>query len=116
MFGGRNPFSAAIKDATDGASATFLLGERRADLLFWGGGAFSPSFPGAPTGMKLNSRLINPDDVRDYTHNWGFSSRHDADANFLFVDGKVRFINDAINYKTYCWLSDKADGQKIDGF
>jgi prepilin-type processing-associated H-X9-DG protein len=116
MFGGRNPFSAAFKDATDGTSSTFLVGERRAELLFWGGGAFSPSFPGAPTMMKLNSKLLNPNDVQDYGHNWGFSSRHEGGGNFLFVDGKVRFINDTIDYETYCRLSDKADGNKIKDF
>jgi len=116
MFGGRNPFSAALADVTDGTSSTFLIGERRAELLFWGGGAFSPSFPGAPTMMKLNSKMLNPNDVQDYGHNWGFSSRHEGGANFLFVDGKVRFINDAINYETYCRLSDKADGNKVSDF
>jgi prepilin-type processing-associated H-X9-DG protein/prepilin-type N-terminal cleavage/methylation domain-containing protein len=113
MFGGRNPFSAALRDVADGTSVTFLLRERRAELLFWGGGAFSPSFPGAPTIMKLNSKLINPADARDFRHNWGFSSRHEGGAHFLFVDGHVRFINEAIDYETYCRLSDKADGNKI---
>jgi type II secretory pathway pseudopilin PulG len=116
MFGGRNSFSAKLRDVADGASSTFMLGERRAELLFWGGGAFSPSFPGAPTFMKLNSKAINPDDLRDYKHNWGFSSRHEAGANFLLVDGKVRFINDAIDFKIYCHLGDKADGNKIPDF
>jgi len=112
LFGGRNPYSAALKDVTDGAGLTFMVGERRAELLHWGG-AFSPSFPGAPTTMTLNSKRINTQDVRDYGHNWGFSSRHDGGANFLFVDGKVRFINNAIDYKTYCRLGDKADGDDV---
>jgi prepilin-type processing-associated H-X9-DG protein len=115
MFGGRNPFSAALKDVADGTGSTFLLGERRAELLFYGG-AFSVNFPGAPTGMKLNSKLTNHEDVNDWHHNWGFSSRHEGGANFLFVDGKVRFINDAIDYETYCRLSDKADGNKVKDF
>jgi len=37
-------------------------------------------------------------------------------ANFLFVDGKVRFLNDAINSETCCRLSDKADGNKVSDF
>lgn len=112
MFGGRNVFSATLKDVSDGAGSTFLLGERRAELLGYGG-AFSVNFPGAPTGMKLNSKLVNPDNVGDWEHNWGFSSKHEGGANFVFVDGKVRFINDAIDYETYCRLSDKADGHKV---
>jgi len=115
MFGGRNSFSCTRNDVTDGAGSTFLLGERRAELLGHSG-AFSVNFPGAPTVMKLNSKLLNLGDVADWGHNWGFSSRHDGGANFLFVDGKVRFVNDAINYETYCRLSDKADGNKISDF
>jgi prepilin-type processing-associated H-X9-DG protein len=115
LFGGRNTFSATLQDVTDGASSTFLLGERRAETIA-SAAAFSVNFPGAPTIMKLNSKLLNPDNVQDYGHNWGFSSRHEGGANFLFVDGKVRFINDAINYETYCRLSDKADGNKIEDF
>jgi prepilin-type processing-associated H-X9-DG protein len=112
MFGGRSAFSATLKDATDGAGSTFLVGERRAEVIATAS-AFTVMFPGAPTIMKLNSKWINPEDVQAYKHNWGFSSRHEGGAHFLFVDGHVRFINDAIDYETYCRLSDKADGNRI---
>jgi prepilin-type N-terminal cleavage/methylation domain-containing protein len=115
MFGGRNSFSATLKDVTDGAASTFMLGERRAELLGHSG-AFSVNFPGAPTVMKLNSKLLNQADVADWGHNWGFSSQHDGGAHFLMVDGKVRFINDAIDYEIYCRFSDKADGHKVKDF
>jgi prepilin-type processing-associated H-X9-DG protein len=115
MFGGRNSFSATLKDVSDGTASTLMLGERRAELLGYSG-AFSVNFPGAPTVMKLNSKLLNPNDGGDYGHNWGFSSQHDGGGHFLFVDGNVRFINDAIDYETYCRLSDKADGNKIKDF
>jgi prepilin-type N-terminal cleavage/methylation domain-containing protein/prepilin-type processing-associated H-X9-DG protein len=115
VFGGRNSYTASVKDVTDGVASTFLLGERRAEILGYSG-AFSVNFPGAPTGTKLNSKMLNLNDVADWRHNWGFSSVHDGGANFLFVDGKVRFLNDAINYETYCRLSDKADGNKVSDF
>ena len=108
-------YSATLKDVTDGASTTFMLGERRAELL-WYGRAFSVNFPGTPTTMKLNSKLLNPDNMDDWGHNWGFGSQHEAGANFLLVDGKVRFINDAVDYKIYCYLGDKADGNKVGEF
>jgi prepilin-type N-terminal cleavage/methylation domain-containing protein/prepilin-type processing-associated H-X9-DG protein len=114
MFGGRNSYSSKLADATDGTSSTFLLGERRAELL--GSGAFNVSFPGAPTTMKLNSKQLNIDPVHaisDYGHNWGFSSVHEGGASFAMVDGSVRFVNDAIDYETYCRLSDKADGHAV---
>ncbi len=115
MFGGRNVYSSTLKEATDGAGSTFLLGERRAELLRFSG-AFSINFPGAPTSAKLNSKLLNLQSCEDHTHNWGFSSKHEAGAHFLLVDGKVRFINDAIDYKIYCYLGDKADGNKVGEF
>jgi prepilin-type N-terminal cleavage/methylation domain-containing protein/prepilin-type processing-associated H-X9-DG protein len=115
MFGGRNSFSATFDDVTDGAASTLMVGERRAELLGYSG-AFSVNFPGAPTLMKLNSKLLNPADSGDYGHNWGFSSQHEGGAHFVFVDGHVSFINDAINYETFCRLSDKADGNKIGDF
>src|SRR5262249_55778963 len=49
MFGGRNPYSAMLKDVTDGASSTFLLGERRGELLRCG--ALSVNLAAAPTTM-----------------------------------------------------------------
>jgi prepilin-type N-terminal cleavage/methylation domain-containing protein/prepilin-type processing-associated H-X9-DG protein len=118
MFGGRNPYSSTLKDAKDGTSTTFLLGERRAELLQYCG-AFNVNFPGAPALMKLNSKRLNLDPVNgtdDYDHNWGFSSVHEGGASFAMVDGSVRFVNDAIDYETYCRLSDKADGHKVGDF
>ena len=115
MFGGRNAYSSTLKDATDGASSTFLLGERRAELLEYGG-AFSLNFQGAPTTAKLNSKVINPEDPGDFGNNWGFSSKHEGGAHFLLADGKVQFISDAIDYKIYCHLGDKADGNNVGDF
>src|SRR5262245_59146532 len=37
MFGGRNAYSAALRDVTDGAASTFMVGERRAELLTYSG-------------------------------------------------------------------------------
>jgi prepilin-type N-terminal cleavage/methylation domain-containing protein len=113
MFGGRSVYAGNFRDTVDGLSQTFMLGERRAELNSWGGGAFSYNFPGAITSMKLNSSLINLNGTWDYTHNMGFSSVHAGGAFFIFGDGHVKFINNAVNYVTYCRLGDKADGNPL---
>jgi len=49
----------------------------------------------------------------NHWQNWqtsqGFKSKHEQGAHFLFVDGRVRFLNETINYRTYQRLGDRAD-------
>ncbi|AGA30672.1 DUF1559 domain-containing protein [Singulisphaera acidiphila] len=45
--------------------------------------------------------------------NNAFGSRHSGGANFLFVDGSVRFIKNSINLATYQALSSRGDGEVI---
>ncbi len=111
MFGGRNVYSCRFQDVTDGLSPTFMLGEHRADINHHGGGMFTQNFQGCNTGMRLNSRNINLANLSDYQRNMGFSSVHKGGAFFLFGDGKVKFINDTINYQTYNRLGQRNDAQ-----
>ena len=110
IFGGRNVFSAQFRDVVDGMSNTMMMGERRAEILQWGG-SFSYNFQGATTGMRLNSPGRALTNAGDYQHNLGFSSMHTGGGFFLFGDGKVKFVSENIDYQTYCRLGDKADGQ-----
>jgi prepilin-type processing-associated H-X9-DG protein len=52
--------------------------------------------------------------LRDYT-NWnvsfGFKSHHTGGANFVFADGSVHFLNQAIDTRTYQLLGCRNDGQ-----
>lgn len=41
---------------------------------------------------------------------WGFKSMHTGGAQFLFVDGSVRFISQNVNYQTYQYLGGRSDG------
>ncbi|MDP7275616.1 MAG: DUF1559 domain-containing protein, partial [Planctomycetaceae bacterium] len=49
----------------------------------------------------------------NHWQNWqtsqGFKSKHENGAHFLFVDGRVKMLNDSINYRTYQRLGDRAD-------
>jgi len=41
---------------------------------------------------------------------WVFSSNHSGGANFVMLDGSVKFIRQSINYTTFCALTYMADG------
>jgi prepilin-type processing-associated H-X9-DG protein len=44
---------------------------------------------------------------------WGFKSNHSGGANFAFVDGSVRFIQESIDMRTYQYLGHRTDGQPV---
>jgi len=44
---------------------------------------------------------------------WGFKSRHSGGANFVFVDGSVRFMTQTIDATQYLLLGARNDGQPV---
>jgi len=46
----------------------------------------------------------------------GFGSMHAGGCGFLFCDGHVRFLSEAMDITTYGRLGDRADGQILDAF
>ena len=48
-----------------------------------------------------------------YLGQWGFRSRHPGGANFLFADGSVKFIKNAVNYLIYRSLGTRNIGEVI---
>jgi len=126
---------------TDGASNTFLLGERshrdpefdRATLahdpLFypldsWGIWAAAYTSDGAladvmlGTPCRINYRVPPGADGSDWT--WernrlnAFGSEHPGGANFAFVDGSVRFVADGIPLRQLQGLSTRATGEVVE--
>jgi len=110
IFSMRGITNTRLRDITDGTSNTFLMGERNAELCQYGGGAWSFNFPGAFSGQKPNSPTQDKTSPTNYTANAGFSSHHVGGLQMLLADGSVKFISSNIDFPTWCYMSDKADG------
>jgi prepilin-type N-terminal cleavage/methylation domain-containing protein/prepilin-type processing-associated H-X9-DG protein len=117
-----------IADITDGTSSTIMVGERR--YLYgqttWVGAVTNASQtapPGSPFGVQVenssNHVLGHSAEAWDgpaspYEPNH-FSSRHTGGLNFLYADGHVSFITNAVDYATFKALSTRAGGEPISG-
>ena len=112
MFNGRGQGRTNFRDVTDGLSMTFMLGERRAELIIWGG-TWSYNFPGAFTEQKPNSPTLQLTNAGAYQNNGGFSSMHTGGLHMAMGDGTVRFISNNIDFVTWCRLGDKGDNNAV---
>lgn len=107
-----------ISEISDGTASTFLIGERRfvdeGHASVWAGAFFrepdvipqatqetpyGSAFVQMQTGRMLNAPLGSPApgcSAVTPIARWAFSSEHAGGAQFLMVDGTVRFINENI--------------------
>lgn len=99
-----------ISDVSDGLSNTIMAAERNSEECGWGG-AWSWNFTNVYTGQKINSPTRTTNIGSDWWRNCGSSSYHVGGAHMLMGDGAVRFFSSNIDFRTYCYLGDKADGQ-----
>jgi len=107
----RGVTSIRLKDISDGASNTIAGGERNPEECTLAA-VYSWNAPVFYTGQQLNSptRTDNPVDI---VRNCGSSSHHVGGGHFLFADGSVRFVASSIDFRLYCYLGDKADGNSV---
>jgi len=127
-----------LRDITDGASNTFLFGERfcvdpefdRSHLVVWPGPGSSPLWgwgrwasvlsPGAGASVTLSTPvpinyLVPPGGDASTLQDrvCAFGSGHPGGANFAFADGSVRFLSESIPLATLKALSTRAGGEVV---
>ena len=128
MFGRLGP-SIKIALVTDGTSNTFFVGEILADCNDHTGNIWDYNQGGnahASTAVPLNNfntcpnstKITNPacTNPNNWNYSWGFRSKHVGGAQFLLVDGSIRFVSENIDYNTYQRLGGRFDGKNIGEF
>lgn len=100
-----------FRDITDGLSQTLFVGERKTDPNFdW----YSTWVGAVPEGAETFARVLGatdhvPNDPA--AHFDDFSSNHVGGAQFVFGDGRVRFISENIDLGVYRSLSSIKGGE-----
>ena len=116
--GRARPITTRMRDVRDGTSTTFALGETVVGWTKWawwysnnavtGTCAIPFNYVGTSTVPGL------PSD--DWTHAYGFASRHPGGGNFAFVDGSVRFVSEQVSLPLYRELATIQGGGVITEF
>jgi prepilin-type processing-associated H-X9-DG protein len=98
-----------LEDVKDGTSYTLFVGERGIDATgetgWW---AWDPIL-----SFEEGLRPGTSDDINSSIHFW---SHHPGGANFLLVDGSVRFLSYSMDNKTFLALGSKFGREKITTF
>lgn len=132
IFGRLGPPKINFASVTDGASNTYIVGEILPQCHdhtegWWyyngmGNAHASTSVPLNTMTTCVTSQAIaatrgypNPQcwSKSNWNYSWGFRSSHVGGAQFLFVDGSVRFQSENMNYMTYQYLGGRADNHAI---
>jgi len=112
-----------MASVTDGTSNTIMIGETLPEQHdhFWdgswnhfnGGQAHVSTIAGINYQTKDRSgRCGDPKiNIGNWNVSWGFKSNHSGGANFVFVDGSVKILNQSISARTFQLLGCRNDGQ-----
>ena len=127
-MGNRDGAVARIRDVTDGTSNTIHMGEILPSCNdhscggFWAtnginfhAGTATPinEFTTCPWANSVQVRFPACTAPSNWNIGWAFRSMHSGGAQFLLVDGSVRFISENIDYSTYQYLGGRADGNIV---
>ncbi len=131
--------STRLRDVTDGASNTMLAGERMHAHRFVpsmpevaANSTWYASLPNIfrPAGMTMpdvgpaslvlghvgqtmpsGATMHHPPNTTNMIAN--FSSAHTGGMHFLMADGSVHFLSENVDYNTFRWLGQRADGEVL---
>jgi hypothetical protein len=112
-----------IKDCKDGVTNTFLVGEQLPAITTHAM-AFNSGPAQGTTYLPPNYHLIQGIKNREnyfvtghendpYDADCGFKSEHPGGVHMAMGDAATLFITDDVDYKVWCFLGAKADGQVI---
>jgi len=129
-----NDGAAKISAIPDGTSNTIAIGEsvtasKKQSAHYgpwWGAGTHTAVHgrvyssanltPSAQDAADWGINCVYRADTLGRVYAWDFSSNHSGGANFVFLDGSVRFIANSIDYPTFCMLNWYADGSPIQNY
>lgn len=126
----RNFWAAQIALIRDGTSNTIAMGEilpacsTHFQVAWWNNRQWFvgtappinfPTCPDVPPGNN-GSPSRNCNSWNNWNTDVGFKSWHAGGANFVFADGSVHFLSQAIDYRNYQRLGDRRDGEVIEAF
>jgi prepilin-type N-terminal cleavage/methylation domain-containing protein len=123
MFaGGRVAYS--FDHCRDGTSNTLLIGEQLpvygVHLMYFHSHLNCGTTHLPPNYWKINPRNCPPAPRGEVVANCfsdmsGFNSMHPGGVNVALTDGSIHFVNDSVDYVTWQYVGNKADGKAIDG-
>lgn len=110
------PNDISLKKVKDGASNTLHVGETHGvnvdgdgcgDQMQWMG-----TWAVSSTVYGINAQKVG----KTWQDGCNFRSYHQGGAQFVLVDGSVRFINETVNLRTFAFLGSRNDGQPLGEF
>jgi prepilin-type N-terminal cleavage/methylation domain-containing protein/prepilin-type processing-associated H-X9-DG protein len=127
MFAAGYTYPIGIRNCTDGTSKTFLIGEhlpnRSLHSMLWNSAYIAISTNQPPNYWQLRPDCPNsPVNTSPLSTNpsshcqvamLGFGSTHPGGVHMSMVDGSVHFIADEIDYRTWVFLGNRADGENV---
>lgn len=122
LFAGGN-VGYRFRDCTDGLSNTFLLGEQLplydSLMMYFSShlNAASTHYPPNQHRFDTTNCVATPDGENDGSQTYercaGFKSIHSGGLHMAMGDGGVKFFSENIDYRTWQYLGDKADGEVV---